>query len=98
MKDAGKDTTFILVDAGHDDTTNLGVIDVKPQEKLVTAGLPQKLIARIRNYGKVAAHDVRLQLQVGGSSLPVTPIPEIKPGETNDVEIAYTFADAGPFA
>jgi hypothetical protein len=98
MKAAGNDTSFLIVDSGHDDPTNLGIVDLLPQEKIVTTGIGQKLIAKVKNYGRTAAHDVRLQLTVGGSSLPVTPVPEIKPGETKDVEISYTFADAGPFS
>lgn len=98
MRQGGKETEFILVDAGHQDTTNLGVVALEPQEKLVTTGIPQKLVAHVKNHGGVSAHDVRLELTVGASMIPVAPVPEIKPGETKDVEITYTFADAGPFA
>jgi hypothetical protein len=98
MKAAGSETSFLVVDAGHDDTTNLGVVALAPQEKLVTAGIAQKLVAQVKNYGRAAAHDVRLELTVGASSVPLAPVPEIKAGETKDVEINYTFSDAGPFA
>jgi hypothetical protein len=98
MKMAGTNTSFYIIDAGHDDTTNLGVVGLQPQEKLVATGIPQKLIAKVKNYGPQSAHEVRMQLKVGASAVPVAPISEIKPGETKDVEITYTFADAGPFA
>lgn len=98
MRQGGKDTQFIMVDVGHSDTTNVGIVDLRPQEPLVTTGIPQKIVARIKNYGASSVHEVRLELQVGPSSLPVAPVPEIKAGETKDVEITYTFADAGPYA
>lgn len=98
MRNAGKETQFFLVDAGHDDPTNVGITSLQPQEKLVTTAIPQKLVASVRNYGRTSAHEVRLNLTVGASSVPVVPIPEIKPGETKEVEIGYTFTEAGPYA
>jgi hypothetical protein len=98
VKAAGPNTNLIIIDVGHDDTTNLGIVDLVPQEKIVVTGIPEKLIAKVKNWGKTPARDVKLQLTVGAVSVPVTPVAEIKPGETKEVEIGYTFAEPGRIA
>ncbi|MBI3722850.1 BatA domain-containing protein [bacterium] len=98
MRQAGADTSFFVVDCGHAESHNVGITGLRPQEKLVTAGIGQKLLASVKNFGKQTAHDVRVELSVGSSSVPCSPIGEIKPGETRVIEISYTFADPGPYA
>ena len=98
VKAAGAGVSFIVIDAGHDDPTNVGVVDLAPQEKLVVTGIPEKLVARVKNWGKAPAHDVALRLIVGTNSVPVAPIPLINGGETKEVEISYTFAEPGRVA
>lgn len=100
IKAAGQDVTFMIVDSGHADTTNVGVIDLQPQEKLVVTGIPQKLVAKVKNWGKAQVRDLKMELAVGVDAdarerLPLPTLPVLNPGEVKDVEVSYTFAEAG---
>src|SRR5205823_9446221 len=90
IKASGPGTSLIIMDAGHDDTTNLGVVDLYPQEKLVVTGIPERLVGKVKNWGKQPVSNVALELKVGANRVPLEPIAVIQPGETKQLEITYT--------
>lgn len=95
LRAAPKDTRFLLVDVGSDDTRDLGVTLFEPTEKLAMVGLPLELVVHVANRGPHPVFDVPLVLEAGDARVPLPPIARIEAGQEAVVRHRYAFTKAG---
>lgn len=92
---------IILMNYGAAPSVNLTAVDIRMLDKLAVASVPVRMEFRVRNNGPKRAEDVSVSFVVRSDDgeevkLPVRTIRSIDPGQTESVQIAYTFPDAGP--
>ncbi len=92
---------LVLMNYGAAAAGNLTVVDIKMLDKLAVASVPIKVQLRVRNNGPERAENVAARFTVRSPdglevTLPVRTIRSIDPGQTESVQIAYNFSDAGP--
>jgi hypothetical protein len=96
-----------LLDVGSEETGNLIVTGIRPEDNIV-AGTLTRFVVSVANLGREEARDVQVRLIVGdGETVPLTAsIDQIPAGQTASVPISFTFvrppatgeAAAGPDA
>ncbi len=98
LRAAPPDLRVLLVDAGDDETRNLGVTALAPTEKLAMVGVPLELVVRVANRGEAPVFDVPLMLEAGESRIPLPPIARIDAGQEAVARHRYTFPGPGVHA
>lgn len=98
LRKAPPEVRVLLVDAGDDETRNLGVTALEPTEKLAMVGVPVELVVRVANRGQAPVFDVPLLLEAGESRIPLPPIERIDAGQEAVARHRYTFPAAGVHA
>lgn len=91
---------LVLMNYGASAAGNLTVVDIQMLDKLAVVSVPVKVQLRVRNNGPERAENVAVRFVVRSSdglevTLPVRTIQSIDPGQTEPVQISYTFAGAG---
>ncbi len=84
-----------FVDVGADENHNLGVTDLSTDERIVAAGRPALLRARVTNFGTEEA-SFRASLVVGGEPKENRALESIPAGESKSVVFGFTFLGPGP--
>ena len=92
---------LVLMNYGAAAAGNLTAVDIRMLDKLSVASVPVRVQLQVRNNGPQRAENVAVRFVVRAAdglevTLPVRTIRSIDPGQTEAVQIAYTFSDAGP--
>jgi uncharacterized membrane protein len=99
VRESGRSTDgalrVLVLDVGGSGTRNLGVVGLKPVEKLAMAGLPYELEVRIKNYGDQPVYEVPLTLETADGRVPLEPVKSIAGGQTAVVRHRTTFLEQG---
>jgi len=91
---------LILMNYGAGPGTNLTAEGIEALDKLVIAGVPVRVQLRVRNNGPKRAENVSVRILATTAegmevNLPARTITSIDPGDTELVQLGYTFPDAG---
>ncbi len=91
---------LVLMNYGAAAAGNLTVVDIQMLDKLAVVSVPLKVQLRVRNNGPERAENVAVRFVVRSAdgmevTLPVRTIQSIDPGQTEPVQISYTFSSAG---
>jgi hypothetical protein len=85
-----------FLDVGAAPVQNIGVVDLKPADRAVIAGVPATFIATVRNHGPDPAANISLWFEFGSIvSLPIRIETTLQPGQTAEVKTEFTFRQAG---
>ncbi|MHC4819053.1 MAG: BatA domain-containing protein, partial [Planctomycetota bacterium] len=85
-----------FLDVGAAPVQNVGVVDLKPADRAVIAGVPATFVATVKNHGPDPAGNVSLWFEFGDNvTLPIRIETTLQPGQTADVKTEFTFRAAG---
>ncbi|MHC4339892.1 MAG: BatA domain-containing protein [Planctomycetota bacterium] len=86
-----------LIDVGSLQAQNVGVVELRPRDRAVIAGVPTAMVATVRNHGPEPVANVQVTFDFGGRrSLPVKLEGTVPPGEEREVVQEFTFQSDGP--
>ncbi|MFT7515360.1 MAG: hypothetical protein ACI9QL_004592, partial [Candidatus Omnitrophota bacterium] len=83
-----------MVDLAGDETANLSVASVTPQDKTLIAGVPTRFDVAIRNHGDLPVKQVKVRFSAADALALEETLDVVKPNETNTVSFSY-FYEAG---
>lgn len=85
-----------FLDVGAPPVGNVGVIDLKPADRAVIAGVPATFVATVKNHGPDPAGNISLWFEFGSTvTLPIRIETTLQPGQTAEVKTEFTFRQAG---
>ncbi|MHC4547999.1 MAG: BatA domain-containing protein [Planctomycetota bacterium] len=87
-----------FLDVGSPPVQNVGVIDLKPVDRAVIAGVPATFVATVKNHGPDPVANLSVWFEFGDNvTLPVKIETTLEPGgRTAQVKREFTFRAAGP--
>lgn len=80
-----------VVDVGDDESANLAIVDIRPEDMLVT-GVSNRFNVSIANYGTREAKNVRIEFNAGEAPPISREVASIAPAKTETVPFTFTFA------
>lgn len=90
--------TLRPVPVGNGGENNLGLIGLRPDGGVPSAGQPCRMRVEIGNYGTQPAENILVSLDVDGSPAGESLFPPIAPGTTQAMDVVITFQEPGPHA
>jgi len=86
-----------FLDVGSSPVQNLSVVDLKPVDRAVIAGVPATFVATVKNRGPDPVAVRSVTFAFGDRVQPPTQVEgTLEPGRSAEVKTEYTFRDDGP--
>ncbi|HEB54442.1 MAG TPA: hypothetical protein ENI87_14415, partial [bacterium] len=85
--------TVLAIGGQHD---NLGIVDVRLQNRLAIAGVPVTVGVDVQNFGLDPTAPTTVTIEVDGQSRVNQDVPQLAPGERVTVPVDRTFHQPGP--
>ncbi len=80
---------------GERTAENVGIVDVRPLDRTLVAGVPLELAVDVHNFGSDTSNASELAVEVDGRAQNVQPLPPLASGETRTLTLRHTFATEG---
>lgn len=82
--------SVFVVDVGEENQNNLAIVDVRPEDMLVS-GVSNRFDISVANFGARVANNVRVEFKAGDAPPISREVASIEPGSTETVPITFTF-------